>query len=114
MKGRDTVADIIASDMNRKGMLRIVSTDITKNNVKILLQEGFIKNARKHQEGNKYFLVLTLQHKINKKGHYRNTFYLERNSRWNGKCNPFYLARYNDGSGGSTRRNWRRNFMIYM
>ncbi|KAL2905763.1 Translation initiation factor IF-1 chloroplastic [Bienertia sinuspersici] len=78
--------------MNRKGTLRIVTTNITKNFFKILLREGFIKNARKHQERNKYLL----------------------NSRWNGNCNSFYLTRYNDESGGSTRRNWRRNFMLYM
>nr|YP_010425864.1 ribosomal protein S8 [Suaeda physophora]USL47557.1 ribosomal protein S8 [Suaeda physophora] len=83
--GRDTVADIITSirnaEMNRKGTLRIVSTNITENLVKILLREGFIENARKHQERNNYFLVLTLRHKRNKKGTYRNTFYLKRVSR---------------------------------
>nr|QUB02627.1 ribosomal protein S8 [Siderasis fuscata] len=61
----DTIADIITSirnaDMNKKGTIRIASTNITENIVKILLREGFIENVRKHQENNKYFLVLTLR-----------------------------------------------------
>nr|UDZ61502.1 ribosomal protein S8 [Burnatia enneandra] len=65
--GRDTIADIITSirnaDMNKKETVRITSTNITENIVKILLQEGFIENVRKHRENNKYFLVLTLRHK---------------------------------------------------
>lgn len=81
----DTIADIITSirnaEMNRKGTVRIVSTSITETLVKILLREGFIENVRKHQERNKHFLVLTLRHKRNKKGLYRNTFYLKRISR---------------------------------
>nr|ARI46828.1 ribosomal protein S8 [Olax imbricata] len=73
--GTDTIADIITSirnvDMNRKGMVRITSTNITENIVKILLQEGFIENVRKHRESNKYFLVSTLRHKRNRKEPYR-------------------------------------------
>lgn len=69
--GRDTIADIITSirnaDMNRKGRVRIESTNITENIVKILLREGFIENVRKHQERNKSFLVLTLRHRRNSK-----------------------------------------------
>ena len=53
--------------MNRKGTVRIPFTNITKNIVKILLREGFIENVRKYQEKNKYFFVLTLQHKRNRK-----------------------------------------------
>ncbi|TYI38931.1 hypothetical protein ES332_A02G064200v1 [Gossypium tomentosum] len=57
--GKDTIADIITSirnvDMNRKGTIRIGSTNIIENIVKILLQEGFIDNVRKHGEHNKYF-----------------------------------------------------------
>lgn len=83
--GRDTIADIITSirnaDMNRKGTVRIASTNITESIVKILLQEGFIENARKHQERNKSFLVLTLRHKRNWKGPYRNTLNFKRVSR---------------------------------
>nr|ABI15128.1 ribosomal protein S8 [Mononeuria uniflora] len=83
--GRDTIADIITSirnaDMTRKGTVRIASTNITENIVKILLREGFIENARKHQEGNKNFLVLTLRHRRNSKGLYGKTFYLKRVSR---------------------------------
>nr|ADZ54456.1 ribosomal protein S8 [Montiopsis andicola] len=83
--GRDTIADIITcirnADMNRKGTVRIASTNITESIVKILLQEGFIENARKHQERNKYFLVLTLRHRRNRKGPYQNTLSLKRVSR---------------------------------
>ena len=82
---RDTIADIITAirnaDMNRKGTVRIVSTRITENIVKILLREGFIENARKHQERNNSFLVLTLRHRQNKKTPYKNTFHLKQVSR---------------------------------
>ena len=83
--GRDTIADIITSirnaDMNRKGTVQIASTNITENIVKILLREGFIENVRKHQENNKYFLVLTLRHRRNRKGTYRTIFNLKRISK---------------------------------
>ena len=85
--GKDTIADIITSirnaDMNRKGTVRIPSTNITENLLKILLREGFIENVRKHQESNKYFLVLTLRHRRNRKGpySYRNSLNLKRISR---------------------------------
>ena len=73
---KDTIADIITSirnaDMNRKGRVRIASTNMTESIVKILLREGFIENSRKHQERNKSFLVLTLRHRRNGKGPYRN------------------------------------------
>nr|QGA86584.1 ribosomal protein S8 [Albizia adianthifolia] len=73
--GKDTIADIITSirnaDMNRKGTVRIPSTNITKNIVTILFREGFIENVRKHRESNKSFLVLTLQHRRNRKGSYK-------------------------------------------
>nr|YP_009642503.1 ribosomal protein S8 [Lumnitzera racemosa]QCF40427.1 ribosomal protein S8 [Lumnitzera racemosa]UIS00539.1 ribosomal protein S8 [Lumnitzera racemosa] len=83
--GRDTISDIITSirnaDMNRKGTVRIASTNITENIVKILLREGFIENVRKHQENNKYFLVLTLRHRRNRKGTYRTILNLKRISK---------------------------------
>nr|YP_009771532.1 ribosomal protein S8 [Poecilanthe parviflora]QIT02317.1 ribosomal protein S8 [Poecilanthe parviflora]QVX30362.1 ribosomal protein S8 [Poecilanthe parviflora] len=73
--GKDTIADIITSirnaDMNRKGTVQIPSTNITENIVKILLREGFIENVRKHRENNKYFLVLTLRYRRNRKGSYK-------------------------------------------
>nr|QTI91409.1 ribosomal protein S8 [Ferocactus setispinus] len=83
---RDTIADIITSirnaDMNRKGRVRIASTKITESIVKILLEEGFIKNARKHQERNKSFFVLTLRRpRRNWKGPYRKILSLKRVSR---------------------------------
>nr|YP_010396251.1 ribosomal protein S8 [Phyllostylon rhamnoides]YP_010396425.1 ribosomal protein S8 [Holoptelea grandis]QWK47637.1 ribosomal protein S8 [Holoptelea integrifolia]QWK47724.1 ribosomal protein S8 [Holoptelea integrifolia]QWK47811.1 ribosomal protein S8 [Phyllostylon rhamnoides]UQJ74589.1 ribosomal protein S8 [Phyllostylon rhamnoides]UQJ74763.1 ribosomal protein S8 [Holoptelea grandis] len=82
---KDTIANIITSirnaDMNKKRTVRIPSTNITENIVKILLREGFIENMRKHQEDKKYFLVLTLRHRRNRKGPYRNGFNLKRISR---------------------------------
>nr|YP_009349310.1 ribosomal protein S8 [Symplocarpus renifolius]YP_009709623.1 ribosomal protein S8 [Symplocarpus nipponicus]APZ83176.1 ribosomal protein S8 [Symplocarpus renifolius]QEX51478.1 ribosomal protein S8 [Symplocarpus nipponicus]QEX51549.1 ribosomal protein S8 [Symplocarpus nipponicus] len=78
--GRDTIADIITSirnaDMDKKGTVRIASTNITENIVKILLREGFIENVRKHRENNKYFLVSTLRHKRTRtsKGIYKTIF----------------------------------------
>ena len=82
---KDTIADIITSirnvDMDRKVTVRIASTNITENIVKILLREGFIENVRKHQESNKYFLVLTLRHRRNRKGTYRTILNLKRISR---------------------------------
>nr|UXW62939.1 ribosomal protein S8 [Salvia sonchifolia] len=74
--GRDTIAEIITSirnaDMDRKRVVRIASTNITENIVKILFREGFIENVRKHREKNKNFLVLTLRHSRNRKRPYRN------------------------------------------
>nr|YP_010447668.1 ribosomal protein S8 [Lactoris fernandeziana]YP_010447703.1 ribosomal protein S8 [Lactoris fernandeziana]DAZ89803.1 TPA_asm: ribosomal protein S8 [Lactoris fernandeziana]DAZ89838.1 TPA_asm: ribosomal protein S8 [Lactoris fernandeziana] len=73
---RDTIADIITSirnaDMDKKGTVRIGSTNITENIVRILLREGFIENVRKHRENYKHFLVSTLRHRRNRKGTYRN------------------------------------------
>nr|AYC21345.1 30S ribosomal protein S8 [Aphyllon uniflorum var. occidentale] len=83
--GRDTIAEIITSirnaDMDRKRVVRIESTNSTEKIVKILLQEGFIENIRKHREKKKYFLVLTLQHRKNRKRSYRNFLNLKRISR---------------------------------
>nr|AYM32997.1 ribosomal protein S8 [Dioscorea bulbifera] len=73
--GRDTIANIITSirnaDMDKKGTVRIASTNITENIVKILLREGFIENVRKHQENQRFFLVSTLRHRRTGKGVYR-------------------------------------------
>ncbi|KAG4194497.1 hypothetical protein ERO13_A06G056900v2 [Gossypium hirsutum] len=83
--GKDTIANIITSirnaDMNRKGTIQIGSTNITENIVKILLRESFIDNVRKHWERNKYFLVLTLRHRRNRKGPHRTILNLRRISR---------------------------------
>lgn len=83
--GRDTIAEIITSirnaDMDRKRVVRIASTNISKNIVQILLREGFIENVRKHREKNKYFLVLTLRPRKNSKRPYRNFLNLKRISR---------------------------------
>ncbi|YP_009054464.1 ribosomal protein S8 (chloroplast) [Populus euphratica] len=83
--GRDTLADIITSirnaDMDRKGTVRIPSTNITENIIKILLREGFIENVRKHQEGDFFFFTLTLRHRRNRKGPCRTSLNLKRISR---------------------------------
>ncbi|KAL7129257.1 hypothetical protein ABFS83_13G053200 [Erythranthe nasuta] len=83
--GRDTIAEIITSirnaDMDRKRVVRIASTNITENIVKILVREGFIENVRKHREKNKYFLTLTLRHRRNRQRPYRNFLNLKRISR---------------------------------
>nr|YP_010200788.1 ribosomal protein S8 [Meliosma oldhamii]YP_010534021.1 ribosomal protein S8 [Picrasma quassioides]UAM91199.1 ribosomal protein S8 [Meliosma oldhamii]UEN67680.1 ribosomal protein S8 [Picrasma quassioides]UXX50035.1 ribosomal protein S8 [Picrasma quassioides] len=83
--GKDTIADIITSirnaDMNRKGTVRIASTNMTENIVKILLREGFLENVRKLVENNNHFLVLTLRHRRNRKGPYRPILNLKRISR---------------------------------
>ena len=84
---KDTIANILTSirnaDMNKKRTVRIPYTTITENIVKILLREGFIENMRKHQESKKYkyFLVLTLRHRRNRKGPYRTVLNLKRISR---------------------------------
>nr|YP_010123737.1 30S ribosomal protein S8 [Acer macrophyllum]QRF96010.1 30S ribosomal protein S8 [Acer macrophyllum] len=83
--GKDTIADIITSirnaDMDRKGTVRIASTNMTQNIVKMLLQEGFLENVRKLVENHKYFLVLTLRHRRNRKGPYGTLLNLKRISR---------------------------------
>nr|QXO89372.1 ribosomal protein S8 [Arquita mimosifolia]QXO89870.1 ribosomal protein S8 [Erythrostemon hughesii] len=83
--GKDTIADIITSirnaDMNRKGTVRIPSTNITENIVTILFREGFIENVRKHRESKNFFLVLTLRHRRNRKGSYKTILNLKRISR---------------------------------
>ena len=82
---KDTIANIITSirnaDMNKKKTVRIPSTNITENIVKILLREGFIENMRKHQEDKNFFLVLTLRHRRNRKGPSRTVLNLKRISR---------------------------------
>nr|YP_009758385.1 ribosomal protein S8 [Vavilovia formosa]QIN90191.1 ribosomal protein S8 [Vavilovia formosa] len=80
--GKDTIADILTlirnADMNRKRTVKIPLTNITENIVKILLREGFVENVRKHRETNKYFLVLTLRYRRNRKGSYKSFLNLKR------------------------------------
>nr|YP_010035800.1 ribosomal protein S8 [Onobrychis viciifolia]QQQ88459.1 ribosomal protein S8 [Onobrychis viciifolia] len=80
--GKDTIADTLTlirnADMNRKRTVQIPLTNITENIVKILLREGFVENVRKHREGNKYFLVLTLRYRRNRKGSYKTFLNLKR------------------------------------
>ncbi|KAE9587494.1 putative ribosomal protein S8 [Lupinus albus] len=80
--GKDIIADIITSirnaNLNRNGTVQISFTNINENIVKILLREGFIQNVRKHRENDKYFLVLTLRYRRNRKGSYKPVLILKR------------------------------------
>nr|YP_009770787.1 ribosomal protein S8 [Butea monosperma]QIT01489.1 ribosomal protein S8 [Butea monosperma]QJW33768.1 ribosomal protein S8 [Butea monosperma] len=80
--GKDTIADIITyirnADMNKKVMVQIPFTNISENTVKILLREGFVENVRKHRENDKYFLVLTLRYRRNRKRSYKSFLNLKR------------------------------------
>nr|YP_010513331.1 ribosomal protein S8 [Centrosema coriaceum]UXL84902.1 ribosomal protein S8 [Centrosema coriaceum] len=80
--GKDTIADIITyirnADLNRKGTVQIPFTNITENIVKILLREGFVENVRKHKKNDKYFLVLTLRYRRNKKESYKTFLNIKR------------------------------------
>ena len=80
--GKDTIADIITSirnaDMNGRGTVLIPCTNITENIAKMLLREGFIENVRKHREGGKLFLVLTLPYRRNRKGSSKTRLNLKR------------------------------------
>nr|YP_010331631.1 ribosomal protein S8 [Oreocnide rubescens]UNY35098.1 ribosomal protein S8 [Oreocnide trinervis]UNY35938.1 ribosomal protein S8 [Oreocnide rubescens]UNY36022.1 ribosomal protein S8 [Oreocnide rubescens]UNY36106.1 ribosomal protein S8 [Oreocnide rubescens]UNY36190.1 ribosomal protein S8 [Oreocnide rubescens] len=82
---KDTIANLLTyirnADMNKKRTVRIPYTNITESIVKILLREGFIEKTRKHQESKKYFLVLTLRHRRNRKGPDRTILNLKRISR---------------------------------
>nr|YP_010418991.1 ribosomal protein S8 [Elatostema parvum]AGZ91016.1 ribosomal protein S8 [Elatostema parvum var. parvum]USG52184.1 ribosomal protein S8 [Elatostema parvum] len=82
---KDTIGNLLTyirnADMNKKRRVRIPYTNMNENIVKILLREGFIENMRKHQESNKYFLVLTLRHRRNRKGLDRTVLNLKRISR---------------------------------
>jgi small subunit ribosomal protein S8 len=80
--GKDTIADMLTLiynvDMIRKRTVQIPLTNITENNVKKLLREGFVKNIRKHRESNKYFLVLTLRYRRNRKDSHKTFLNLKR------------------------------------
>nr|YP_009413636.1 ribosomal protein S8 [Monotropsis odorata]ASN79010.1 ribosomal protein S8 [Monotropsis odorata] len=60
----DTIANLITSIRNAEiARIKVIRVAYTKNNeiiLKILLQERFLENIRKHQENTKSFLVLTL------------------------------------------------------
>jgi small subunit ribosomal protein S8 len=80
--GKDTIADILTlirnADMNRKRTVQIPLTNLIETIVKILLQEGFVENVRKHRESNKDFLVLTLRYRRNRKRSYKTFLNLKR------------------------------------
>nr|QJD21000.1 ribosomal protein S8 [Trifolium resupinatum] len=64
--------------MNTKRTVQIPLTNIIETIVKILLQEGFVENVRKHRESNKDFLVLTLRYRRNRKRSYKTFLNLKR------------------------------------
>lgn len=78
----DTIADILTrirnADLRGRETVRLPATRFTKALAKILLQEGFIENVRKHKEGMNIFLVFTLPYKRKREGTYRPSFNLKR------------------------------------
>nr|YP_010214051.1 ribosomal protein S8 [Loranthus delavayi]YP_010214180.1 ribosomal protein S8 [Loranthus europaeus]YP_010214245.1 ribosomal protein S8 [Loranthus grewingkii]YP_010214375.1 ribosomal protein S8 [Loranthus kaoi]YP_010214570.1 ribosomal protein S8 [Loranthus odoratus]YP_010214636.1 ribosomal protein S8 [Loranthus tanakae]UBN07647.1 ribosomal protein S8 [Loranthus delavayi]UBN07712.1 ribosomal protein S8 [Loranthus delavayi]UBN07906.1 ribosomal protein S8 [Loranthus delavayi]UBN07971.1 ribos len=70
----DTITSIRNADMNKKVTVRIASTNIAENFVKILLREGFIENVKKHEESNQDFLISTLRHRKSRQKPYRRNF----------------------------------------
>nr|YP_010760230.1 ribosomal protein S8 [Cuscuta haughtii]WEY30193.1 ribosomal protein S8 [Cuscuta haughtii] len=83
--GIDTIAEILTfirnANMNGKQIVKIPSTTITEKIIKLLLQEGFLENVRKHQENEKHFLVLTLRQRKIKKRPFMNILNLKQISR---------------------------------
>nr|UXF57920.1 ribosomal protein S8 [Gastrodia bawanglingensis] len=68
--GKDIIYKILTSirnvDENKTRIIKIASTNITNNIIRILLQEGFIKDVRTNHINNKIkLLVLTLRYKMN-------------------------------------------------
>nr|YP_009747737.1 ribosomal protein S8 [Lecanorchis japonica]QII89417.1 ribosomal protein S8 [Lecanorchis japonica] len=67
--GRDIIAEILTyirnADKDKKIRVKIAATNLSRNVVKILLQEGFIENIRKHNESRKNYFVLILRHRRN-------------------------------------------------
>nr|YP_010760409.1 ribosomal protein S8 [Cuscuta micrantha]WEY30372.1 ribosomal protein S8 [Cuscuta micrantha] len=82
---RDTIAEILTfirnANMDGKKKVKIPSSNITENILKLLLREGFLENVRKHHENGKYFFVLTLRHQTNKKRPFTNILNLKQISR---------------------------------
>nr|YP_010471615.1 ribosomal protein S8 [Gastrodia sp. Jin 38054]UVG40973.1 ribosomal protein S8 [Gastrodia sp. Jin 38054] len=68
--GKKIIFKILTSirnvDENKTRIVKIASTNITNNIIRILLQEGFIKDVRTSHVSNKIkLLVLTLRYKMN-------------------------------------------------
>nr|YP_009747713.1 ribosomal protein S8 [Lecanorchis kiusiana]QII89393.1 ribosomal protein S8 [Lecanorchis kiusiana] len=67
--GRDIIAEILTyirnADKDKKIRVKIAATNLSRNIVKILLQEGFLENIRKHNESRKNYFVLILRHRRN-------------------------------------------------
>ncbi|ESW34505.1 hypothetical protein PHAVU_001G158000 [Phaseolus vulgaris] len=80
--GKDPITNIITyirnADINKKGMVQLPFTNITEKTVKILLREGFVENIIKHRENDKYFLVLTLRYRRNRKESHKSFLNLKR------------------------------------
>nr|YP_009673868.1 ribosomal protein S8 [Cuscuta bonafortunae]QDF46566.1 ribosomal protein S8 [Cuscuta bonafortunae] len=81
----DPISDILTfirnANMDGKKVVKIPSTNIIENIIKLLLREGFLENVRKHQERGKKFLVLTLRHKKTEKRRFTNILNLKQISR---------------------------------
>nr|NP_569664.1 ribosomal protein S8 [Psilotum nudum]Q8WHY7.1 RecName: Full=Small ribosomal subunit protein uS8c; AltName: Full=30S ribosomal protein S8, chloroplastic [Psilotum nudum]AGC26829.1 ribosomal protein S8 [Psilotum nudum]BAB84252.1 ribosomal protein S8 [Psilotum nudum] len=62
----DTIADMISlvrnANMRKAVKVRVPATGITQNIVKILLQEGFIKDYMKQEKRTRSFFILTLKY----------------------------------------------------
>lgn len=75
--GNDIIANMITSvrnaNLEKTKTVQVPATNITKNIGRILLQEGFIKNFREHQEKNFFFLIFTLKYQGKKKKPYITT-----------------------------------------
>nr|YP_010428193.1 ribosomal protein S8 [Hydnora esculenta]USN93642.1 ribosomal protein S8 [Hydnora esculenta] len=62
---KDIITKIRNAYIAKKKIVRIPYTKFSKDFVKILFKEGFIKNTRYHQENKKVFISLMLKEKKN-------------------------------------------------
>nr|AHZ58098.1 ribosomal protein S8 [Tmesipteris elongata] len=62
----DTIADMISlvrnANMRKAVKVRVPATSMTKNIVRILLQEGFIKDYMEQEKKTRSFFILTLKY----------------------------------------------------
>nr|YP_010760349.1 ribosomal protein S8 [Cuscuta pacifica]WEY30312.1 ribosomal protein S8 [Cuscuta pacifica] len=83
--GRDTIAEILTfirnANMDGNKIVKIPSSNIAENIIKLLLREGFLENVRKHYEDGNFFFVLTLRHQKTKKRPFTNILNLKQISR---------------------------------
>lgn len=73
----DTIANMITSirnaNLEKTKTVQVPATNITKNIGRILLQEGFIQNLKKHQKNKNYFLIFILKYQGRQKKPYITT-----------------------------------------